>query len=502
MGLFVSSRSAATRHGVFALEQQPPAVIKATGTGTACLIEQLPWGPDNVLTTPTDVGDLLSTIAPAGMTRTGSGYLACIRKAFTLLKFVRVLGSTAAAATAVINKTGPTALVTVTLKYKGTEGNNVVVTTSAASDGDANHFNISATVTGPSGTTTDLIENYNVSGIGADTTLSTSDLAKLKLIGSVTKNSSGVPILASTTCTGGLDGTVDATTYVGTQGSNDKGIAKLEGDKTIDVFFVGDPGNSLRAAVNAGIKAHADYMSDRVGMMNGDSGQTASAAQTDVASYRSERVVYCDPWVYIYDDVTATKTLVPSASFAAAVASQLSPSTSIAWKGDEVIAMLGGILDLEADRGEATSANTNAGIATFIKESDGGFTIEAGVVTIAPSTPAKKNLTRTRMGHYMARSMTKSLRSMGDAPNVPEVQQDIIDAVTTFLERLKGNAKKDPIHTPHLVDYDIADPTAANPQSSIDAGEFAVPIDAKTSSSMEKIFLLFNFGETVTVTSQ
>jgi len=501
MGLFVTSKAAALRHDVFAIEKTPPAVIKPTGFGKACLVEQFPWGPAQTLTTPTSRGALLNMIAPPGMARTGSGYLSAIRKGFPTLAFVRVIDPTAVAASAVINKTGPTALVTVTLKYKGTAGNSVVVTSGAASDGDANHFNITVSVTGASGTTTDIIHNVNVSGTGADALPTQADIDRTILIGSVVKNSAGVPILASTTCTSGTDGTIDGTTYVGTQGANDKGVAKLEGARDIDHFFCGDPGNSFRATVNAGFKAHADYMTDRVAYLNGNSGNTAAQAVTDVANYRSQRVVYCDPWVYLYDDVDGTKRLVASASFAGSVASQLSPSTSIAWKSGEVIAMLGGIVDLEADRGEAAASNTTAGIATFIREDDGGFTIEAGVVSIAPTTPAKALHTRTRMGHYIARSIKQSLRSSVDAPNVPLNQQDCVDAVTAFMETLKGNASRDPNNTPHIIDYAIGDLDANNPQAEIDAGDFQLPLDVKTSSGMSRIFLNFNYGETVQITA-
>lgn len=503
MALFVTTKASATRHGVFAVEKVPPALVTPAGFGTAAIIEQFPWGPAQTLTTPTRRGELLQMIAPAGMSRTGSGYMAVIRKGFPTLKFVRVIDPTAVTASATINKTGPTALIVVTLKYPGTAGNSVSITISAASDGDANHFNITATVTGASGTTSETIHNYNVSGTGADTVLTTADLQRLKLIGSVTKSSAGVPILGSTTCSGGTDGTIDATTYVGTAGSNDKGVAKLEGDKTIDHFFCGDPGNSIRAAVNAGLKAHADYMTDRVAYLNGNSALTVAQAQTDVANYRSQRVVYCDPWAYVYDDVDGTKRLVPTASFAGSVASQLPPSTSIGWKSDVVISMLGGIVELEADRGEATSTNTTAGIATFIREENGGFTIEAGVTTIAPTTPAKKNLTRTRMGHYIARTLTTALRPMTDMPNIPVYQQDVIDAVTGFMQRLKSNAERDDaVLLPHVLNYAIGDISAENTQSELDGGDFSVPLDAKISSSMERIFLNMNFGETVQITAE
>lgn len=502
MGLFVTSTAQATRHDVYAFEKTPPAVIKATGFGTAALVEQQSWGPSQTLTSPSRMGEMLNQVAPPGMNRTNSGYLAAIRKAFPFLKYVRVLGSTAVIASVTVNKTGPTALFIVALKYAGVAGNSVTVTTSAASDGDANHFNLTVAVTGASGTTTDFIANLNLSGVGADVLPTQTQLDQLLLVGTVTKSASGLPIIGSSSCTGGTDGTIDATTYVGTQSANDKGASKLESSKGIDHFFCGDPGNTIRAAVNAGFKSHADFMSDRCAYLNGNSGQTATAAQTDVASYRSQRVVYCDPWAYIYDDTDGTKRLVPTASFAGSVASQLSPSTSIAWKNDEVIALLGGIVDLEADRGDAASTNTTAGIATFIREEDGGFTIEAGVVTIAPTTPAKADHMRTRIGHYIARSIKKSLRGSVDAPNVPVNQQDCIDATVAFMEVLKGNAGRDPNHTPHVLDYAIGDLGSTNPQASLDSGDFGIPLDAKTSTGMSRIFLNFNYGPTVQVTSK
>lgn len=499
MGLFVSSKSQATRHGVYAIRKTSPAVVKATGFGTAAIVEQFPWGPSQTLTSPTSKADLLNTIAPPGMTRTGAGYMAVTNKAFPFIKYVRVLGDTAVKASAVILTGAAAPLITVELKYEGDEGNAVIITIAAASDGDANHFNITATVTGASGETTDFIANYNVSGTGDDSELSTRDLATLRLIGSITKESSGVPALGSTTCSGGTNGTIDASTYVGTSGTNDAGLAKLEGSKGIDHVFFGDPGNSLRAAANNGMKQHVDLMSDRCGYINGDSGMTATDAQTDVANYRSRNVVYCDPWCYVFDDVTGAKRLVTTASFAGSLASQLSPSTSIAWKGPEPIAMLGGIVDLEADRGDACSTNTDAGISTFIREEDGGFTLEAAVVTIAPSVPADKDHTTTRMGIYIARSITKSLRSSVDAPNVPVNQQDCVDATTTFMEVLKGNAGRDPNHTPHVLDYGIGDLGAENPDVELSSGDFSIPLDAKLSTGMARIFLLFNGSPFVVV---
>ena len=226
------------------------------------------------------------------------------------------------------------------------------------------------------------------------------------------------------------------------------------------------------------------------------------AAQADVSNYRSQRIVYCDPWVYEDDDTTAARQLVPSASFAASVASQLPPSTKISWKNPEVIAMLDGIVDLEVDRGQQAASNTAQGIATFIREKNGGYTIEADVVTIAPNDPSRKRLCRGRIGVFVAESITDSLRPSVDGPNVPVTQQGIIDAVETFMDGLKRAQDNDPAHNPYVLDYDIGNVKAANPAADAENGDFTIPLDVKTDPGMEKIFLSVQFGEAVQITAQ
>lgn len=498
MPVFVTSTAAALRHGVYAIERNPPATVRATGSAVACLVEQFPWGPAQSIVTPSSIGDLLNMIAPPGMDRTGSGYLSVIRKGWPLLKVVRVIDTAAVKAFAHLPDVVPANIVLVTLKYPGTAGNSCTWAVTAASDGDSNHFNLAVTVTGTTGTTTDFFQNLNYSGVGSD---STPDLTKTLLVGAIAKELAGRPLNGTGSFASGTNGTIDATTYVGTQGTANKGMALLEGDRSIDHVFAGDPGNTIRAAVNAGLKAHADYMTDRVAYLNGNSGQAQSAAITDVASYRSLRCVYVDAWPYIFDDTDGTKRLVPPASFAASVAAQLPPSTSIAWKADKVQTMLGGIVDLEADRGDASFLNTAAGIVSLNREIDGGFTFEAGVNTDAPVVPSKADLTRTRMGHYIARSEVASLRGFIDAPNVKVNQDDELAAITVFLEGLKQAAKFDPNNNVHIVDYQITDVNSVNTPESIAAGDYTIPQSIQTSTGQARLFLSLNFGPTVKVST-
>lgn len=497
MGLVITSKLSAIRHGAYIIERTPPATVNPTGTGVAAIVAQFPWGPSQTLITPSSVAERIAQFAPPGMDHTGSGYLCMTQKAFPILKVLRVTNSGAAAATATVSKTGPTSMLTLTLNSVGTAGNSVTWQTLAASDGDANHFNLVVSVTGASGTTQDLIQNLNYSGTGAD---STPNLSSCRLLGSITKVASGVPILTTGTFAGGSDGTITSADYVGTQGAGDKGFAKLEGDQTIRHFFTDDPGSSLRAAVNAGGKAHADYKTDRIYYMNGPAGQSLSAVQADVLNYRSENVIYADPWCYINDDVDGTKRLVPTAPFAASMAANLSPSTSIAWKNPEATRLLDAIVQLETDRGDGAATNTDLGIATFISEPTGGFSIEAGVNTIAPVEPSKKTDTRTRMLDFIGTSLVNFVRPFTDGPNTTDNQSNIVEACAKFLDNLKRNKDRDSNHLPHILDFQIDPLSSVNDDFSLSNGEFSVPISIKLAAPMSKIFFLLNIGETVTIT--
>lgn len=500
--VWITSISNTSAHGVFAIESPPPAQIQAIGTGAVGLVGRFPWGPDAELHESTSIGETKALFAPPGMDRLATGYLALLSKAFPSLRVVRAVGSTAAKATCTLTASGPVTKMTLEAKYKGTAGNSLVATVSDASDGDANHFNLTVTVTGASGETTDTIRNINISGTGADDFPKTdAELAQLALVGGFTKVAAGRPQNGDYTFSGGVTGTIDAAAYVGTAGSADHGISLFEDDKGIRHVMVDDTGNSIRAAVNAGLEAHALLMGDRVAYINGDSG-TADVAdvRTDAATYSSTtRVVYADPWVYIFDDTTGSKQLVPGAPFQASVAAQLPPSTSIAWKSLEVQAMLSGIVGLEYRRGTAAGGNTLAGVATFIREESGGYTIEAGVLTCAAASPAKKNLTRTRIGDYIAVSLARSLRENVDAPNVAATWNLIIPPTIAFLEGLKKNATTDPAHLPHVVDYALGTIPSANTRAGIQRGELLLPLQVETSASIEKLVFLFQFGETVSV---
>jgi hypothetical protein len=492
--VYVTSVSAARRHGVYAIERTSPPSIQAIGTGTCAIIAQFPWGPAQKLTTPSGLKDLYNQIAPAGFDRTWSGYLSLIRKGWPEIEFVRVLGPTAAPASTALGTN-----VTVIGLYKGSSGNSLLATVANATDGDPNHFDLSVTATGASGVTTDGLRSLNFSGVGPDSVVS---LRGAVLTGSVTKTAAGRPPNGTYAFSGGLDGTVDAGAYTGTQGAADRGIALFETDGGIRHVFSDDPGNAMRPSVNGALRGHAESLGDRVAYVNGAQGQGTADVKSDVGNYRSVRTVYVDPWPFILDDTDGTKRLVPPAPFAASIAAQLSPSTSIAWKDPEVLAMLEGIVDLEADRGQAAADNTDNGVITIIAEDTGGYSLEAGVLTVAPVDPSRKNLARTRTGDYIAVSFVRSVRPMVDAPMVPLNSDALVIALEVFMDGMVQSSKTDPNHKPHVLDYDIPALSSVNSESDNDNGQLFIPLDAKFSAAQEKIFLSIQFGENVTVNHQ
>jgi len=503
MAIFSTSVSAiGAAHGVFAIDVAPPASVPVQGTGVVAIVDQFPWGPVGSVYTPTDAKDAALTFAPPGMSRTGSGYLAMIRKSFPILKVVRVLGPTAVTATSLLLNSTPATAVTVAVKYPGVSGNSITCVVSAASDGDATHWNLTVSVTGTSGTsgtTTDTLTNLTTDLALLATPI---DYTKLRLVSAVTKVLASRPVNGTYACSGGTDGTITAAEYVGTLGSADKGLALLESDGTVRHVTFGDPGNTLRPAANAGMVAHVGSLLDRVGYINGNSGITDSAARTDAALYQSTNICYVNCWANITDDVTGATQLVPGAPFAASVASQLSPSTSIAWKDQEVRAMLKGIVTLEREAGANAALNTQAGVCTLKTGVGGAFVFEAGVNTAAPVTPAKADLTRTNMGIYIAVGGTAALQSFVDAPNVT-VNQDNADVpIVAMLDTLKRNASRDPNHTPHIVDYALIPREVSNTASDIANGNYTIASSVQTSKGMERIIQAFSYGPTVTVVHQ
>jgi phage tail sheath protein FI len=523
MALFTNNPSGS---GVFAQKVPAQAVITPANSAVAVGVAQFPWGPTGgvsgtvtgVEVYPDTYQDLVQMYAPAGAPRSSSAYLSLIRNQWSpTLGIVRVVGPTATNAACTISSVTPTQLFTVTAAYVGTLGNSIVITIGPASDGNTNHFNLTATLSGASGTTTEVYPNLNVSGTGADVLPPSitgagnnatigqvgSTTATSVLIQKITKLASGIPVQGSTTMSTGTNGTVAALEYIGTQGTGGSwGFALLEGDTLCDYIWTDDPGNSIRAAVNAGLLAHVAYMGGtHIGFINGNSGQTLSAAQTDVQSYRSPYLVYCDAWRYIYDDVTGSLQLVPSGPAVAAMATQMNPALSLAWRsvGGELLST--GTVALEQNRGQAAATNTAAGITT-LDQAPGGpgsgtgpkFYLEQDVCTDG------SDLCVNRMDQFIAKSVAAAWAPYVNAPQVALYQQDLLNSLQIFLQQLVTNGETNPSANAFISGFST--PVIQSTQAQIRQGQFVVASQVNYAGSMKQIIFALQSGVGITITSK
>jgi hypothetical protein len=506
MSLFTTNIAAITRPGVYLAVNKAPAIVAAQGAGYAALVCQTPFGPPLLDYTPTSDGDRNLTYAPPGFNRDATGILAMIEKGWNnLLKVVRVLGGTAyVTATVILSSSVPAQLITVTAKYAGVDANSLTATVAAASDGNANHFNLTIAISGASGTTSETYTNLNVSGTGAVYLGQSSQILASRLIASITQvgTNTGVPVAGSTSFTSGTNGTsIVSGDYVGVAGTANAGIALLEGDNTIRQFCTDDCGSSLRAAVNGGATAHALLMGDRIAFINGNSGLSSSASITDAANYQGPGVCYVDPWANELDDVSGAVQLVTPAPFLMSLAVQLPPSIRLAWRDPSVLNMLNGIYSLQAARGQQAANNTFGGVTTLEVNPTGagGFCVELDVTTETPLDNTQMDLPRQRMGIYIGTAVIASFPSYVNGPNVPLTQSQIVTAFTAFMDTLVANAAENPFALPYVLAYQIGNISGENTPTQTALGNFIIPVAIQTDTGMQHLIFNVQYGPTVQI---
>lgn len=512
MGLFVSQLPQA-QSGVYAAKVPSPAQVTPTGTGASVIVGQFPWGPPNVEVPPGTISyaSLLGLFNPAGSNRLNSAYLSMIRKGWPLPGAVRAAGPSAVAANVFLLNNLSQNVVQIFAAYPGSLGNSIIATVGASGDGNTNHWKLTLSLSGNSGTTLEIYDNLNTSGVGPDvlppSNLGIGNVSTIGAVGSnvatsvlaalVRKVVNGVPAAGNYVLGGGTDGTVTASQYVGSTGQNDFGFALLESDRTVNNVVVDDCGASLRAAVNTGMVGHVTTTGDRIGFINGNTGQTAAQAQSDVSNYRHPYICYVDPWAYIFDDVTGAMQLAPPSCWGASLASQMPPSLSLAWRAIGG-PLMGQIKGLEQNRGSSAGANTAAGITTIDYGLNGGFYFEQDVNTSGVS--GQSDLLSSRMDQFLGRSVVSSWQPYVNAPNISFFQQDLLNSLQQFLQQMKDNAKINPAVLPFIVDFSTPS-TQNNTPASIAQGIFMAFSQVAYGSSMKNVVFQFQSGVGIQISS-
>jgi hypothetical protein len=482
--LFIDSLTQARAAGAYAVEIAPPRVVEDRIIGYVGLPMQSEWGPDNVVGEPAGSADFLNTYFPPGSPRTSTGYRALVGRKKMPLRPVRCMKSDAVAASRVITVTGGT--FTISARYKGTLGNSITAQVKAATDGDVTHFDLEVVLTNTvTGTTRGTIRNIIV---GTNPTLSGDEALLIAAptwggTPTATPATDRSPVALSTGSNG--TGSVEATKY-------NAAINLLAARDEILVVVCDDVGSSARASVNARLLLHAQTTTrNRLVVLQDDVSAAWSAVKTTVATVRGDRVLLSGAWVQVYDDSGAVVTS-PFSTFIASALANLEPQQSHAWWDDTVTALYSAIVGIVAPFStsdpDVQAEATEQGITLPIRLESGAFAALHDRTTSL--TVGRRYAITRRLKDFFARSILTTIRSFVNGPSLRGRHLEVKALVDGFMGRQ--------VTAGRCVAYSSAI-DGVNTPSSLALGQFSIALDAQTPSIMEKIGLLLNAGETVTV---
>lgn len=257
-------------------------------------------------------------------------------KSFGILYVVRAAAAAAVAASFALEAAAGgagTPILTITASSVGTWGNDVGWKVAAASDGDANHFNLSIQIYGK----TFLYENIDVSGTNDNTAIVVDNDDAVPIV--LTKLAAGRPVnsvptvdgadangytklgqvVAGFTAVAGTDGVIADTDFTGTG----KGMEIINSTLGINTCFVAGRSNT---AIKAKILALCPTANLRLWLSCPDSETIGlAAAVTEVGTLRDRRLAYVFNHTYITDPVTGLQMVEEPVARMASVLSQIDP---------------------------------------------------------------------------------------------------------------------------------------------------------------------------------
>jgi hypothetical protein len=490
--------------GVYIKETNPPATVAETSLNTVGVYGVTLKGP---------VGQGILIGSEARFVEVfGGGYLAgvninkvwksILNKGFSSLYVSRVAAAAAVAAsftTETATGGGGTANMRIDASSVGTWGNSLQFRVYAATSGVSNAFNldIKDTITGKIWT----YPNLDIVTGGGDNTAS------------VVGNDPGAPVLLtklastrpvnSTASTDGADAsgftplgaTVAAFTSVaGTDGSvadSDYltyGLDVLATLKGVAIIYCAE---YTSATIKAATKVFAAASSDRMFLIGADSHTViASAAVSDVATYQSDRLIYCFNHTYTIDPVLGTEVLCKPESWMAAVLANT--DVDIHPGEEDTKAFLAGITRIYYPalvRADYISLKA-AGIAAL--EIDLGSPVfVSGVVT--GLTPGKTEITRRRMADFIQLSAAYTLRFHVKKKNTEQRRTAIAATLKGWLSGLKKQGRV-------VEDFNLDMNILTSPTDQAN-GIQRILLQVQLLPHMLEIVLVTEIGETVSITS-
>jgi hypothetical protein len=464
--------------GIYIDDTSPPPSVTGVPTGVAILVGQFERGAPGLQS----VGSTGQLFERYGNNLSYSGLVALQNKKFGLLNVIRVVSSSAAAATHTFPNATPASAITFTALWSGAYGNNIQITIAAGSIAGKKYIVHDAN---PGAVWPDEVyDNVQIASISVNN----NPFANSNLItATVVLNTSEPANASATNLSSGSDGSVADTDY-------QTAINASQVSGAGNILFL-DAYNTTR---NGYLKTSMAATTDKMCVLDYGSDASVSSAIIDVASYRDTdgRIIYCYP--YGYTSIAGVSTLVSLASFYAAALSQMAPNIDPAFAGNAQY--FGGIesLSQSLERSDYISLNA-AGISAFEVDSDLGIKIKSGIVTqIANSS--KIMVFRRRMTDYIIQSLAKYLKNFQNGLNSALNRGNVAGAISSYNRLLETSGLVPSDAEVSSGKASLVDTKSLNTDDSIAAGYFKILYKRRIFSSMRFIVLQTEIGESVVVT--
>jgi hypothetical protein len=428
--VFVTNESEVSRlEGVYIRERKPPAVVAGANFYATAICGECVRGPvDKVvqITSPSRFEEVFGgrdrTLNGTGGAIVGKVWQSLLNKKFGRLYVVRAAAAAAAKATKTFADATPTNIIRVDAANPGLWGNDVTIDIAAATDGNANHFNLTVNYLGRKIT----YKNLDCSGTN-DNTLQTIGSDDANLV-TITKLAAGRPSnVSASALTSGTEGSIANSDFTATG----RGINLLTNLKDVGARFVAGRSNStMKAAI---LTLAASTYNGFWLVCPDDETVLHGAFETEVASYRHERIIPCYNHPYTLDLQTASEVVTEPTAWMASILSQVDIDVH---PGDpDNRPLLAGItrLSFESLVREDYIALREAG-ASALEKDDGFLFVSARVSDL---TPGKEEVTWRRQSDYLNIGAGRFLKGFAKKPKTDTITKLAIGELISFLGGLK-----------------------------------------------------------------
>lgn len=496
--------------GLYIQERNPPAIVEGVSLNIVGIVGECVRGPVDKAVLITSAGRFQEvfggrdhTADGTGGTRVGQVHLALANKPFGALYVVRAAAAAAVKASFTLESAAGgagTAIARVDAANPGTWGNNVGVKVSDATDGDADHWNLTVRYLG----NTYLFENLDTSATGNDNTATVVGTDDGTLI-TITKLADGRPVnnVASTdgadadgfvllgqtvagfTSVAGSDGVIADTDFTGTG----KGLELLAAQSGVAVVTVAE---RMSTAIKDKVELLAASAVDRIFLVGPDtSSVNVAAAVTDAALQRSDRIVYAYNHPYTRDPDTGAEVITRPESWLASILSQT--DVDIHPGEEDTKKYTAGITRLHWSGLQRADYITLKAGGICALESDEGFAFVSGV-TSHIATSGKKEITRRRMTDYLQLSLAKALKYSVKKKNTVSRRKANAAMIQAFLSDLKKQER--------IVEDFLVDTEKLNTPSGRAQGVEKILLRVKLIGHILHLALVTEIGTSVTITEQ